>query len=77
MAKVSLTLPVKIGGLGLRKVSQISLPAYFCAASNAAPDILSSLDEKAAITFLPSTLLSLEKLNALSPLSKITVSLLV
>jgi len=51
-AKISLHLPIKLGGLGLRKVVSISLPAFFCAASNAAPDILSSLDEKSVDTLL-------------------------
>ena len=37
---------IKLGGLGLRKVASISVPAYYCAALNAAPDILDSISDR-------------------------------
>jgi len=52
-AKVAITLPIQFGGLGLRKVASISVPAYFCAALNAAQDIVRDLDEKSRNLLLP------------------------
>ena len=43
VAKFFLSLPIKVGGFGLRKASVVSCPAYFCAVSAAAEGILELL----------------------------------
>ena len=60
-AKLSLSLPIKAGGLGLYKIADISIPAYFSAVSAASEDILglipvdqreaTLLDEKSSVPF--------------------------
>ena len=43
VAKFFLSLPIKVGGFGLRKARDVSCPAYFCAVSAAAEGILELL----------------------------------
>jgi len=46
------TCPSSLAASDFAKLSLSLIPAFVCAASNAAPDILSSLDEKSVYTLL-------------------------